>query len=153
LFVESGQQRVVQLVLMPTSPDVCELQLFSRAGDDDGSSWTRHVSGRMTRVNGSGRQPERIDLDDLQRRCCEEIGGSGFYQAIARPGVVELGPGFRWLETIRRRDGEAVCRLRTADAAERAAFELHPGLIDSAFQALNAAIGHVAVGESEPISA
>ncbi|MCA9697752.1 MAG: polyketide synthase dehydratase domain-containing protein, partial [Myxococcales bacterium] len=69
---------------------------------------------------GDGRAPPAPALDALRRRCTETLAGDEFYRRFWSTGEHELGPVYRTITAIHRRDGEALAALRppTVDPAE-----------------------------------
>jgi acyl transferase domain-containing protein len=109
-----------------------------RSAEGDG---TVHAVGRLRPPPGE--PPE----DLLDARAIAEIqagagpAGSGddLYQRLWSGGY-HLGPSFRWIRRIWRRDGESLCEMAAPAAAREHPFDIHPGLLDSCFQAALAAL-------------
>jgi acyl transferase domain-containing protein len=101
-------------------------------------TWTEHASGRARRLPPA---PDREVVknagpDDSVARAEAEI----LYERLGQSGV-GLGPGFRWIERLGRAPGEALARMRAASPEEALPkAPIHPGLLDSCFQALGAAL-------------
>jgi acyl transferase domain-containing protein len=146
LVLPDGETRSVQIVLDPAASGEAGFRIISLSADDGGSrgGWTLHAAGRLRAGQAAAPGPERAPLSQIRERCRELPGAAAdFYETIGRAGL-ELGAGFRWLERIFRGEGEALAELGNGDRAERAdggaLWPLHPGLIDSCFQLLGAAL-------------
>jgi acyl transferase domain-containing protein/acyl carrier protein len=107
----------------------------------DRSTWILHVTGSMDIENR--RQSEIEPILDLKRSQTATEPGRGsdsIYQMMIQQGFA-LGRGFQWLEESWPEQEAAFGRLRQpeyTDKAER--YVLHPGLIDSFFQLIGAAV-------------
>ncbi len=130
LLLEDGDARTVQLALSPGQGGPGSFRLASAPADGEDSPWTTHAAGEV-RIEGPPAFPA-IDVGALAARLPEVLDG-GFLYELARRGGLLLGEEFRWMEELRRGPGEALCRLRVGDGVE---YGLHPGLLDSTFQAL-----------------
>ncbi len=107
------------------------------------ASWTLHAAGRVRRTE-SPAEPSTIDLEAVRTRCPQSIPLSGWYDWYRQRGLCYAG-AFRGVEAVWRGRGEALGRIAlTGDAS---CYHIHPGLLDSAFQVLGAAI-HGDVGGS-----
>jgi acyl transferase domain-containing protein len=91
----------------------------------------------------AGEAVKPLDVAALERRMTEQLSGAELYDVLASLGL-DYGPGFRGVESIARRDGEALARLRLPAAVADGAgeYRLHPTLFDTALQvALAPALG------------
>ncbi|WP_324787953.1 SDR family NAD(P)-dependent oxidoreductase [Streptomyces sp. H51] len=127
----------VQLVLLPETAETGSLRLFTRGGEDD--EWAEAAHGSYRRAaTRSGADP----LAELRARCTDAVGAGDHYAAMHRSGL-SYGPAFQGVGELWRGSGEALARLR--DRAEltddRGAHLVHPAVLDSALQALGAALG------------
>ncbi|MCP3751632.1 type I polyketide synthase [Pseudomonas sp. SBB6] len=111
---------------------------YSRTEGDNGS-WQQHFTSTLTpqlpgqpAANAHGFDPERLCLDLDQ-----QLDGDRFYAEMAAAGYALEG-GFRWVERIWRRPGQALARLRAPQDAENA-YIVAPGLMDAFFQTSAAA--------------
>jgi NADPH:quinone reductase-like Zn-dependent oxidoreductase/acyl carrier protein len=140
LVLESGVGRRVQLVL---STDGAFQVVSCPAGAAPPDAWSVHATGKL--AAGAATPAAHDALDEIQSRCTDRIAGDDFYRKALEANL-QLGPQFQWIDHVWRRDGEALCRMRLArlsDECDR--YELHPGLVDSCFQSIGAAL---AVSES-----
>jgi acyl carrier protein len=139
LTLGPGAGVVVQLVLSPVEEGRFALRLASRGepGDDE-TPWTVHAAGEVGR---EGEAALSLDLGAVRDRCpLAAVEGNGTYDALRERGL-ELGPAFRWLEVLGRREGEALARLRAPGKGDLAgSLPLTPGAIDACFQVLAAAV-------------
>ncbi|WP_225830135.1 type I polyketide synthase [Streptomyces sp. NK08204] len=127
----------VQLVLLPETAETGSLRLFTRGGEDEDWAQAAHGSYRRTAA-----QPAAEPLDVLRARCTDAVEAGDHYAAMHRSGLM-YGPAFQGVGELWRGSGEALARLR--DQAEltdaRGAHLVHPAVLDSALQALGAALG------------
>ena len=86
-----------------------------------------------------GQQDDQIE--SIRRRCQEQLSLTDFYQTLNERGI-QLGASFRGIEELRRRDGEALGRIRLSQALtpEADLYQIHPTLLDACFQVLIAAL-------------
>ncbi len=155
LVLPDGEGCTVQLVLAPSSalPSPARgegngeggfaFQLFSErsnAGEAE-AGWVLHAAGRLRagRAEGDVAARRAGGPAELVARCPHARERDDFYRTMAGVGI-ELGGPFRWLDEIRVGRNEAVARLRTAGDREAALASLPPGLIDSCFQLVAAAL-------------
>ncbi|MEV8517151.1 SDR family NAD(P)-dependent oxidoreductase [Dactylosporangium sp. NPDC051484] len=79
---------------------------------------------------------DHLDLDEVRRRCHDEVPGSRLYQGLADAGLA-YGPAFRWVERVWTGDGEALARLvAPAGVITGGADPLDPIGLDAAMHAL-----------------
>ena len=130
----------VQLVLTSNGSADARFGVYSRAlgGGVEGGSWTLHSSGRIHSVDGV-EAPPPLDLAAVEHRCPETVAPRDHYRRMSARGL-EYGPSFQAVITLKRREGEAIARLRPTSSveAEKSAYGLHPTLLDAAFQTVAA---------------
>jgi acyl transferase domain-containing protein len=137
LILTENELRQVQLVYEPQTARTAAFRIASAVAGEAPARWLEHVTGRAGHQDaGSVPEVAAVDLAVLQSRCREKIATGHFYDSLQERGY-RLGPSFRRLEAIRRRDGEAVARLRLPPAGETAS--IPPGVLDACFQLLTAA--------------
>lgn len=117
-------------------------EVFS-APSPDAASWVCHSRGfAVTLAEGDA---PRVDLTELRSRINETVSRQEFYARMADRGLA-YGPVFQGIESLRatkgtnttgRYQGEALARIGLAELA--GGYQLHPALLDSAFQVLVAA--------------
>jgi acyl transferase domain-containing protein len=134
LTIPDGSRRTVQLVLSPAAGGAAPFRIVSIDGT---ASWMEHASGVIRAgvvAAGDGAATE------ARARCSIPFDVAGFYFEVREEGM-HVGDTFRWFESAWRGQGEAFCRLRDARPGEdEAQFRLHPGIIDTSFQLLRAAV-------------
>lgn len=111
----------------------CRLE-GARAGQTD--AWQLHASARLVRGEVTP-APEPIDLTQLSQGFPNEISSDAIYTALAARQL-DYGPAFRRLVELRQRPGAVLARLAFHPEDEQ--HELHPGLLDGAFQAMLGAL-------------
>jgi len=139
LWLTEEATRRVQLALTQEADGAAAFRICSRSAAEGAGDWTVHVEGRVVSGAAAGTAPERLPLEDVRARCAEEVGGAELYRRLASQGL-SYGPSFRGIESVRRRPGEALARLRVPAelAGEAALYRLHPALLDAAFQSVAA---------------
>src|SRR5262249_54129986 len=141
LALHEQRFETLQLVATPGESGEWSLQVLSRDRGREDARWELHATaqaGSRGAVGGnglSGREGPGL-LDG-------PVGGGAFYDDLQTRGI-HLGPGFRWIERIWRRDGQAVCQMRPLEPKGGAAFP--SGLMDACFQALGTAPSGGAAG-------
>ncbi|MFJ4655936.1 beta-ketoacyl synthase N-terminal-like domain-containing protein [Nocardia sp. NPDC088792] len=137
LILPENGRLTTQLVVLGAG-DSRRFTYHSRGSD--GTQWPMHAQGTLVAATET---PEILGADrirDIAARCRTEIAGSTFYRELWQRRV-HLGPSAQWLASIKRADGEALARIRPADAEELAqGYALHPGIVDSALQLLTACL-------------
>jgi len=103
-----------------------------------------HLRGRTTSMAEAGSSslaPRRDTVDDIRARCVEEIPGAEFYERLGRSGA-QLGPRFRGIARIWRRDGEALAEVRRVheQAGQPVDGEMDPPFLDACLQVFAAAL-------------
>ncbi|MFI1918194.1 alpha/beta fold hydrolase [Nocardia sp. NPDC020380] len=139
-----------QALILPENGRLTTQLVVHRDGDShrfgyysqgtDGAQWPLHAQGTLVPATGTRGTLAADQVADIETRCRTEITGSNFYRELWQRRI-HLGPSAQWLATIHRTDGEALARIRPAEAVELAqGYELHPGIVDSALQLLTACL-------------
>ncbi|MBL8975971.1 MAG: acyltransferase domain-containing protein, partial [Myxococcales bacterium] len=138
LLPESGA-RLVQAIVRPDA-DAGALHFELASADATAPTrWTVHTTGRVRPLGPADVRPPARSLDLIRARCSEQRAGADFYAELWRPDEHHLGPSFRSIDHLWRRDGEALARL-VLPPADLLAPDGSPA--DLAF-ARNACIGEV----------
>ncbi len=103
----------------------------------DGASWTLHASGEVATSVPDVRATETVA--DIRARCKTSVSHGDCYAALAQRGL-EYGPAFRGIEQLLTGPGEAIGRIE-GPALDAGGYNLHPALLDAAFQLLISAAG------------
>lgn len=105
--------------------------------------WLRHARARVVPTTAAIGALTHESLPDLQESLAERIDGAGVYAGFLAHGIT-LGASVRTIQTLWRRDGDALSRLAIPEfvpAAERRA-----ALLDGALQTLGVAAPHFSQG-------
>ena len=141
LVAPDTDSRIVQTSLQGDVAGGYAFQVHSRGDDaelETGSAWTLHASG-MLRVEAVAPAAPREDMTALRARMVDTIAPDAFYAAYAERGIA-FGPSLRVLDEIRRRDGEAIARIRLSESAARIGDDgFDPAWLDACAQVLGAA--------------
>jgi len=145
LVIPDEASRTVQVACSPSyaAPrnrgDETQFELFSFAEDvPEISSTDADFETPVTHANGQFKledtAPPRVELEEIQARCPQEIERNPFYQTFTDKGLV-FGPRFRWLEKVWIGNGEALARLQKPESIESFnGYVIHPGLLDACTQ-------------------
>jgi len=118
------------------------LQIIVRDGEAEvvslsGDAWVRHATASLRTETVAA--PASADLTAAIRGLGEEAAET-FFDRYASSGLL-LGDSFRWIESLWRGEGVAVCTLRDRRAGDAdAGTPLDPGVVDASFQLLGAAM-------------
>jgi amino acid adenylation domain-containing protein len=128
LFLEQGRAHQLHLDV-----DGDRLTIHG-ASSEAPMTWTTHATARVGMPTGTA---PRLEIDELRRRCRRRITGEDHGELLARFGF-RYGPAFRGLRWADANDDEAVARIEVPERTDLRAgrHEVHPALLDAAFQAL-----------------
>lgn len=139
--------KTMQTILTPEGPHAAQFRIVSVLMGEDGEepSFVTHATGRLeTPAATTG---PSIDLDAQRARFTGEPRDDAWrLQALHKSGL-DTGPSFSWLPLHWVNDREAMSEVRAASDGDRAGeYYVHPGLFDSAFQLLGAALPGAGTG-------
>lgn len=83
----------------------------------------------------SSKKAERIDIESIKKRCHDTMYKEECYECFKNSGI-NYGPTFQTIQKIYKNDHEALSVLGLSEQAieEGEDFELHPSILDGAFQ-------------------
>jgi acyl transferase domain-containing protein/acyl carrier protein len=141
LILPKEGKRTVGLVVGEERENAVEFRVFSLDAEKEESGWKLHAAGFL-RIDPE-RRPDRAEIEPVpavKARCTEAVDIARFYRNLQERGI-ELGPSFRGIENLRRREGEAIAEVRLPPAArtETGRYRIHPALLDACIQAVAAA--------------
>ena len=132
---ETGERRV-QAVFTPRGDRDGALQVFSRSMAGETSEWHLHASA-VVRLDGA---PVSGDtLESVRSRCGESVSSAAHYDLFSRSGL-DYGPSFRGITQLWPGNSEAVASIELPADEAAGGYTLHPGLLDSCFHTLLAAL-------------
>ncbi|BCB74916.1 hypothetical protein Pflav_013260 [Phytohabitans flavus] len=99
--------------------------------DPDG----RSVYARGRLAAGASPAPDRIDVEALAATCGPPLDAETCYRTLAGNGL-RYGRALRVLDDVRLGQGRVLARFRLPEQSGTAPYEVHPALLDGAFQAL-----------------
>lgn len=105
---------------------------FSISSTRDGTTWTTHAVGRF--VSGTPTN-SAATIETRRRPLTEVVSGEASRRQFSDTGL-HFGSAFAGLDTIYRRDGEALARVALRDELNAGEHPFHPCLLDACFQAL-----------------
>jgi acyl transferase domain-containing protein/thioesterase domain-containing protein/acyl carrier protein len=106
---------------------------FSTHENSPDADWNRNASAKVrARVQTV---PQSLDLKRIQAGLPEHLSTDKVYATSARRGLF-YGPMFQAIESVWRRDGESLGKVRLPEplAASANQFHFHPSLLDGCFQ-------------------
>ncbi|WP_437515472.1 beta-ketoacyl synthase N-terminal-like domain-containing protein [Sorangium sp. So ce1099] len=145
LVVAEEEPRAVQVVLEHAASGDVSFRLFSADGELGGGpgGWKLHTAGVLR--PGSGPAPRSTSSEDslagVRARCREEIAGDDFY-SMHWSDEHHLGPSFRLVQRVFRRDGESLAELRDPSETgfEAGAYAFAPKALIVEARSLEAAV-------------
>jgi 1-acyl-sn-glycerol-3-phosphate acyltransferase len=154
LFLTHRKETLLQFLHDPQSSS---FEIYSLT-KSDGAAWTPHATGKL-RVRTAEPARRTVDLSQIRDRCKSEMPVAEAYQALRVRGLRHEGM-FRGMEALWRGNGEALARIVRQPGSQPGAraYQVHPALLDSAFQAMLTAaesaggVGPKAQGLFLPIS-
>ena len=138
LAFESEQSHTVQLILTPQDSEQAEFQIFSLQQSHQHCQWILHATGQIQWVS-SPSTSAHLEIVTLQHRCSDILNASTFYQHVQARGA-ELGSSCQVLDTIWRRDGEALGQLSLSELPGTQHYRLPLQGLDACFQLLTACL-------------
>lgn len=135
LFLATRTELLLQCTLDPATS-----AFEVHAGAKTEPAWTLHAAGKL-RLKAGSRADRRLDLAAVRGACPTAVPVSELYDALAARGLDYRGT-FRGLTGLWRGQGEALAQIGSAAeaGADVTGYLVHPALLDSAFQAVLAAI-------------
>lgn len=103
--------------------------------DREQQSWTLCVAGSVHRAQKTS-QHAGVDLEELRRRCGEEVPTKNLYEMFNKMGLA-YGPAFQGIQRSWRGEGEALGQIKQPPSSEDRSFHLYrlyPTVLDAAFQ-------------------
>ncbi|MEN8215015.1 MAG: type I polyketide synthase [Pseudomonadota bacterium] len=137
LAIEDDGERVVQLAISHENGKDASFKLISFEKDNN-QAWITHATGRMipASLSTTNYQLPITNLQEVGARCQPEINATELYH-IQQQRKIQLGPGYKWLESIQQGNKEAIAKIKLPSILAAKGiidkYQLHPGLIDSCF--------------------
>ena len=141
LIVPEGGARTVHLALAPEGEASASFRVASLA--PGGGAPQIHATGTLSygRADLGQRTLDAAEIEAIAARCATVRSSEELFYGPARAVGLALGPAFRWMGEIRRRDGEALCEMTVPERVPSLpGCPLFPGLVDSSFQLLAATL-------------
>lgn len=113
--------------------------------------WSKHARGVLQKID---RSAPTADLSALRLRCGETVEPAEVYRRLESTGL-RYGPAFRGVESVFRRSGESLARLRVPEELQSqiACYALHPVLLDACLQTVITAIPEFSDDRLLPVAA
>jgi len=132
LFLPEGKEPVQLLSVF--SPEDSTVKISSRGNETEGE-WTLNATAKLRAYVATN--PPLSDLKRLQKNLRERLTKNEIYSLCEQRGFF-YGPMFRGIETVWRRDGEALGLIELPGqlAEGDGKYQIHPALLDACFQIL-----------------
>jgi acyl transferase domain-containing protein/NAD(P)-dependent dehydrogenase (short-subunit alcohol dehydrogenase family)/acyl carrier protein len=122
----------LQTIVEDAPADTLRLSIASvETGAPASAAWRMHCSAQASAVLPGARALH--DLTPARARCGAPLDRAGFYRQWQAAGY-RLGSSFCAIESLARRDGEAVATMRAPSEGRAEGLTLACGLLDSLFQ-------------------
>ncbi len=140
--------RMVQTILKPEGPRTASFRIVSLFESTDEARAPSFITHAVGRLEAPADHPaESLDIDRQRARFSGEPFDDAWRAAALRKSGLEPGPTFCWVSFHWTNGPEAWAELRPPRDADRASeYQLHPGLLDSLFQLLGAALPGAGTG-------
>jgi NADPH:quinone reductase-like Zn-dependent oxidoreductase/1-acyl-sn-glycerol-3-phosphate acyltransferase/SAM-dependent methyltransferase/acyl carrier protein len=115
--------------------DAQQFEVFA-AYEPDANSWVRHAKGSFSSMKSC--PDDRVDIDSVKAGFAVSQSTDDFYNRMAERGL-SYGPVFRGIRNLWAGDGRALAYISVAGLNAVANYNIHPALLDAAFQVLVAA--------------
>ncbi|MBO9998158.1 MAG: polyketide synthase dehydratase domain-containing protein [Cyanobacteria bacterium SID2] len=131
----------VQLILTPQTTDRSEFQIFSQPPHaSESTSWVPHITGDVQfALSPEFSQASSLEIDSLKRELTDCWDAETFYRQVRSHGA-DLGPSCQVLETVWRKDGEALGQLALSKLTMSSDYHLPLQELDACFQLFAACI-------------
>jgi acyl transferase domain-containing protein len=123
LIIPEGRSRQVQIILGTSRGPGLPVPFRVVSAAEQDSTWAEHASGLLLHE----RSPEAeeahtpgLSLEAFQAEVGAPVPASEVFYRPFREAGLDLGPSFQWLGSIWRRDGRALCQMRTPRGGARA---------------------------------
>ncbi|MFV3130822.1 type I polyketide synthase [Niveispirillum sp. KHB5.9] len=131
--------RTVSLTLAPDGPGRWRAELQSLIDGADDGAWTLHATAIIAKAAAPADTAPSLEV--VRARCPDIVTGKALYDDVQTRVGFTFGRSYLWVDTIWRREGEAIGRMRAPEPSDRrdGSFAFHPGLHDSCYQVFGAA--------------
>ncbi|MBR8829127.1 MAG: SDR family NAD(P)-dependent oxidoreductase [Gomphosphaeria aponina SAG 52.96 = DSM 107014] len=131
IILPQNGEIIVQVILKPKGKWGYKFEIYSRKDEEE---WAVNAVGKVRADEG-----ETLPIK-IERERGEEIGVTELYQAYKELGI-EYGESFQGMKKLwRKKTGEVLGKIELPEKLfrEAAKYQIHPVLLDSAFQLLGA---------------
>ncbi|MEA5516849.1 type I polyketide synthase [Nodularia sp. UHCC 0506] len=140
---EKGDQTIQLLLAENETSNTADFKIFSRHSNAPSSSpWVLHAAGKicLELPETNTIMLKQVEIETIQKRCQEKITAVAHYQTMSNYGL-NYGPCFQGIQQIWRQDGEVFAQIQLPETLGKIAqpYQIHPVLLDSAFQSFGAA--------------
>lgn len=158
-LVPSSTPTKVQTIVSPTSPTTASFQIVSAVGTgDEQLTFRTHATGQLeaptTPTNSSAatstsqaatyREPAPVDITALRSQFTSEPRDVAWQAQVLKQAGLDPKSSYLWLQQHWYHNGMVLGEVRAPRETDHIAdYQIHPGLLDSAFQALGASRPYV----------
>jgi acyl transferase domain-containing protein len=145
LILPEDELKTVQTILTPLENEAYQFQIFSQEQKDnqDEPTWILHGSGKISSAK-TDTIPLSIDLEKYLTECEQSIEITAYYQKYKQRGM-DYGASFQGIQQLWKGSKQAVGKIKLSpELVEQATdYQLHPALLDAAFQVIGAAMEEI----------
>ncbi len=141
------QSRTLQTIITSDGPKAASFRIVSLSADEssDEATFTTHAVGRLEQP--SEEHAAGIDIERERSRFTGEAFDDAWRAEALRKSGLEPGPSFSWVSQHWVSDRDALGRIREARPTDHVPeYHIHPGLLDSGFQLMAAAMPGAGTG-------
>lgn len=143
LFLPKNEpQRVQVLLCVNEVPNQFDCKIFSRRTNVSTTvSWTLHATATIYLEPEESNlvMLKQVDIKSIQNRCQENLPAADHYQTMSSYGL-DYGSSFQGVRQIWRQTGEVLAQIQLPEPLLKVSnpYQIHPVLLDSAFQTFGA---------------
>ncbi len=132
-LVLTEEETTVQTAVDPDGA----FSIYAKAPGNPGN-WVLHAQGALVRAHARN-EPQPLDIAALQVLCNATVTAEAHYRSFRLRGI-DYGFCFRAVESVFRKDNEALGRIRMPDGMQDNLdrYRLHPVILDAGFQVTGA---------------
>lgn len=144
IAIADDADKLVQLLIKPAADEQYEFKIVSLNAEEDmyqENAWTVHATGVFSLGNEQASSTLPVDISAATETWPMQETGEDFYQRIWDGGYT-LGSAFRWVGDRWSLGDETLHRMVLPQLPDGALdYQIHPGLLDSCFQAFGSSAG------------
>lgn len=135
--IELSKAKTIQLILTPDAESQSESRFEILSQNQNHSDWNVNAIGSIHQLD-TAPMPV-VDVQAYKNQCQREINLEQYYAAFQAHGI-DYGVDFRALQSLCQGEGQALGQIQLPTVLLGDSYELHPVLLDAAFQVIGAAL-------------